>query len=982
MNKKIFLASLLIGGMALGGSAQSVAPSLSEPAMPSQADLNNSNKKIKQLRQQKNTLIWGHGAATGAVLGEFQNNFVQGGPATSTAWAAVSINESNGSVTPGNAYWTRSTLGYSQGAYWGGTTPVTSTTQSNGVAIFDSDFLDNGGVAGAFGAGTSPGNHKGELISPTIDLTGYTDVPLAVNFFVFYRDFNITEFSVGLSTDGGTTWTNKPIASLITPMTQGNVSALFPNVTTGVTNLTNCRIKFTFDGYYYFYILDDVSISTAEPYDLKIQKANPTSGVTSGDYESMIIGGNVFSLANQINPFDQRIGANVKNGGSQTVLPTDNATLNTTIQRNVGGNWSTVHSQVINIDTVNGGNDDGKAFFANLSNTSWMTVGDYRVIYATSLAQDNNASNDSLIQSFAITDDYLSKVELSTQGDPFFTRSVFPGGTNFNRIEFGSIFSSPNGGSDQLTMESVDCIVRTPANYTGATTQILNSYVYEWIDGSGTGALDGFINNRSELSLVGSGSDTLGGLVPGTYYSSLMDLNSTVSSGDVVMLNGKNYLVTISIEGNQFTSATNLWFGASENRRSYAMNSINSSASNLFLTPSQLFIEDGAGVENSFSNGFGTDMQPSFGVNIGNACSDPLRASILLTNNPTTPTANDGSLDFRASGGTPPYTYLWSNSATTTTNSSLGTGTYSITVTDANNCTASDTITIGGPDCPLSILPTNVAANYITSTTAQIEWDGISGTNVYYLVRYKESGLPNWQTFITTTADSLQVTGLTPNTSYLFIVRTNCNGSWSGQAFNYFRTLSTDCALPTNIGEQWVLSDQVKLTWTSNANASKYIIRYRDSASMGWNRVDVNGVFDFYWLRGLSPLTTYTWQISSGCRFDDASATRWSAARSFTTPRGAQSQPFSMRMKADEIEAVAEASIYPNPSNGLFKVELPYNESVNTTLEVLDISGRTVFQSKVENKQAFSLDLSSLGSGVYFLRILEQPEKLHKLVIQ
>lgn len=46
-------------------------------------------------------------------------------------------------------------------------------------------------------------------------------------------------------------------------------------------------------------------------------------------------------------------------------------------------------------------------------------------------------------------------------------------------------------------------------------------------------------------------------------------------------------------------------------------------------------------------------------------------------------------------GGTTPYTYLWAaGGATTTTSSNLPAGTYTATVTDANNCTLSRTITI------------------------------------------------------------------------------------------------------------------------------------------------------------------------------------------------------------------------------------------------------------------------------------------------
>ena len=205
---------------------------------------------------------WGVGALVGAADAEFQNSFVlTGNPGgiSATNWTALSINDANGS--PGAAYWTRNLIGRSQGAYSNTSPVITSPSQANGTAIFDSDFLDNGGAIGAFGTGSSPSPHRGELISPRMDFTGYTDTLMDFRFFSRYKNFNISLLAVSFSTDDGTSWTT-PIdyRSYQAEETDGFIRLPIPDqFTAGVANLTQCRVKFIFDGDYYYAILDDIS---------------------------------------------------------------------------------------------------------------------------------------------------------------------------------------------------------------------------------------------------------------------------------------------------------------------------------------------------------------------------------------------------------------------------------------------------------------------------------------------------------------------------------------------------------------------------------------------------------------------------------------------------------------------------------------------------------------------------------------------------
>lgn len=72
----------------------------------------------------------------------------------------------------------------------------------------------------------------------------------------------------------------------------------------------------------------------------------------------------------------------------------------------------------------------------------------------------------------------------------------------------------------------------------------------------------------------------------------------------------------------------------------------------------------------------------------------------------------NGSVTISVTSGTLPFTYVWSTSPpqTTATASGLAAGTYSVTVTDANNCTANFSITITSPD-PLAVITSSTPSS-------------------------------------------------------------------------------------------------------------------------------------------------------------------------------------------------------------------------------------------------------------------------------
>jgi hypothetical protein len=94
----------------------------------------------------------------------------------------------------------------------------------------------------------------------------------------------------------------------------------------------------------------------------------------------------------------------------------------------------------------------------------------------------------------------------------------------------------------------------------------------------------------------------------------------------------------------------------------------------------------------------------------------------------------NGSATIAATGGTPGYTYSWSPyGGTADTATGLSAGTYTVTITDANSCTATQSVTITEPSIMTTSIATqtNVSCNGGSNGSATITATGGSGIYTY-----------------------------------------------------------------------------------------------------------------------------------------------------------------------------------------------------------------------------------------------------------
>jgi hypothetical protein len=172
----------------------------------------------------------------------------------------------------------------------------------------------------------------------------------------------------------------------------------------------------------------------------------------------------------------------------------------------------------------------------------------------------------------------------------------------------------------------------------------------------------------------------------------------------------------------------------------------------------------------------------------------PTALNLVLTNtNVACFGTSTGSISANATNGTPPYSYTWSNTPQNiNSQNNLSIGTYTLNVTDANNCSIAQNIAINQPDS------LNITANVLPAICYQTQTGSIntnvSGGSIPYTYTWSNStNTPNLinvlaDTYALTVSDvvgctkSISLTITQPDTLIITTSPTDivCNGQQTG----------------------------------------------------------------------------------------------------------------------------------------------------------------------------------------------------------
>jgi len=246
--------------------------------------------------------------------------------------------------------------------------------------------------------------------------------------------------------------------------------------------------------------------------------------------------------------------------------------------------------------------------------------------------------------------------------------------------------------------------------------------------GQATVAVSGGQSPYSYLWGNGATTQTVSGLGAGTYTVLVTDANGCEGSCTVVLTSTQSPNVLVSANGPVCVGST------------IQLTSTPSGGT----APYSYTWSGPAGYTSSVQNPTRLNASISMGgwytltVTDVNGCTATASTYVTVNANPNVVCSvlqqpgcglNTGQATVAVSGGQTPYSYLWSNGATTQTVSGLGAGTYTIVVTDANGCEGSCTVVLTSTQSPNVLV--NANGPVCVGSTIQLTSTPSGGTAPY-----------------------------------------------------------------------------------------------------------------------------------------------------------------------------------------------------------------------------------------------------------
>lgn len=276
--------------------------------------------------------------------------------------------------------------------FWNNRPAIDSESPENGAVFFNSDAYESGGTG--IGQGPFPGEQRASLTSPAINCS--FDDKVYLQFHQFARgNGNLPSTIISISNDNGESWLDFPINREATENGSTSVNDIeLLDISEVAAGFSQVKIRFLWEGRYYFWIIDDVKVISPPQKELVLEQI---------DYPLSSFAQPAFQIASDTLHFN----AYITNLGTETL---DSISFQVDLFQQQGAQQELIYMDSMIVHDLPGLCIDSMISLPQVF-IPQLPEGEYRLVYRTKLLDgvDYIISNNELEVPFRVTEDEFAK---------------------------------------------------------------------------------------------------------------------------------------------------------------------------------------------------------------------------------------------------------------------------------------------------------------------------------------------------------------------------------------------------------------------------------------------------------------------------------------------------------------------------------------------------------------------------------------------
>lgn len=293
-------------------------------------------------------------------------------------------------------------------------------------------------------------------------------------------------------------------------------------------------------------------------------------------------------------------------------------------------------------------------------------------------------------------------------------------------------------------------------------------------------------------------------------------------------------------------------------------------------------------------------------------------------------------------------------------------------------------------DCEWLIQPPNATSVTLNFTAFDIENASTDGNTIYDAVEVYDGSTTAATLIGTYTGNNIPQTLYSSGGSLLIRFYSNLETNKQGWSANYTSTQDTHCAgLNTLTAENGTLNDGSDENQYANNSDCSWLIHPPRATSITLSFSSFNteenydGVIVYDGDNNTAPVLA---QFSGTSIPNTITSTGGSMYVEFLTDPAYRADGWlanytsNSTLGINENQLSQDISVYPNPSKGVFTINLDFDRPV--TYEILDVLGKQIYKTNKLIKGDNTVDLSSFNKGIYLVKFkFENGYYVEKLII-